>query len=278
MIKKYEADDEIIVVDYNSDVPFFEDDTNPVKDALNSSLEHLDLKFLIVPPETAHQVSNSTLSEVHALNLAAREAVGSMLLRIDQDTMVGSEIFSWLKRENVRHWLLNDNCPLSPKKFRNKWWWSGRRDSRPEHYSAIIQDPVGFTDERIQNVDRWASSDPFLGKLSESRNGKGAVGVFGAPKKWWHMLCGYDEHMTGWGHMELEYIHRLNLLGDVFNIDDELAIIQPFIHIFHSREQQKPTNELPRIDNNFPCNERWGMKGAKIRKINCENGVCVERK
>jgi len=83
--------------------------------------------------------------------------------------------------------------------------------------------------------------------------GIGAVGVMMVSRKLWFQLQGYDEAMTGWGHMEVELFSRAKNITSASEATG-LVDLYPAIHIYHDRlRQSRPINAwiqtIRRIDN-----------------------------
>ena len=193
---------EILVVDWNSELPFHRAQCHaPFRTLLRGALfeRRVPIRFVVVPPAVASEHCRETLCEVHALNVAARHARGEMLLRIDQDTLVGRPVFQWMQS-------LKASTALSL--YHRRWWWCGRRDSSAEHYDLMVADPMGFLDRHGQSIQKWGWPKPEFGG-NYSRNGRGGVGIFGVPRAVWVATGGLDETMTAWGHMEVEYQRRI---------------------------------------------------------------------
>jgi len=275
-LKSYGEEHEVLVVDYNSDTPFIQDCTSPVHRTIRANPD-TKISFIVVPPETAKQVSDRPFSEVHALNLGARKAFGRMLIRVDQDTLVNRAFLEWLRKEHVS----------SEQKHFDRFWWSGRRDTAPEDYEAIVKDPLGYLDKHGHDVKRWGWPDA-MDRPENKQCGWGAVGVFAVPREAWHQMCGYDEGMLDWGFMEIEFVNRLETFMECLRLDEAMNAVQPFTHVWHARAG-KTSNGLP---TQFPrSNPEWGMRSVwatsslkgegrqsvTFEKIECFRGMCSER-
>ena len=103
-------------------------------------------------------------------------------------------------------------------------------------------------------------------------SGEGAVGVFVVNRKLWFEKQGFNEKMTGWGHMEVEFFRRLRQsAGPVGH--DGLRDIYPAVHIHHpiATLGSKPINEW--VDKQvFIPQPNWGLKGVKLDEK--EFGTC----
>ena len=82
---------EIIIVDWGSFLPNLHKVLN-----IDEKIKKI-IKFIIVPFEMAnHYSSDSSFSEVHAMNCAFRRMSGDFFIRIDQDTIVGERFINFL--------------------------------------------------------------------------------------------------------------------------------------------------------------------------------------
>jgi len=126
------------------------------------------------------------LSEVHALNAAAQRARGSILLRLDQDTLVGTSFLRFLANEKEAAWP-----------HHHQPWFAGRRECDPQQSDEVIRDPVKFISDAGDNVvsGDGSSHEHFMG---------GPVGIVGLPAWLWRLVQGYNERYVKWGHVEHE--------------------------------------------------------------------------
>ena len=276
---------EVVVVDWNSQTPFYRDHCHAsvprlIRDSLFNN--PMLIRFVVVPPSLAVAYTNETLSEVHALNVAARHARGRMLLRIDQDTIVGRPIFHWLQG-------LKNSTALP--EYLQRWWWCGRRDVAAEDYDSVVADPLGFLDHHGARIQKWGWPNPTYGG-NFSRDGRGGVGIFGVPKAVWRVTGGLDETMTAWGHMELEFQRRIRAHVAVLNLDDVLPgeIDQPVFHLYHPRYSggangQRRQNILPPLPDPAQLAAQdarrstlgWGLHKARdgLVQAQCKYGACI---
>lgn len=276
---------EILVVDWNSELPFSAGQCNaPFRTLLRGALfeSRVPIRFVVVPPAVASEHCRETLCEVHALNVAARHARGEMLLRIDQDTLIGRPVFQWMQ-----------NLKFSPflSVYLRQWWWCGRRDSFAEHYDLMVADPMGFLDRHGQSIQKWGWPKPEYGG-NYSRNGRGGVGIFGVPRAVWFATGGLDETMTAWGHMEVEFQRRIRGHAKVLNLDDVLpsgGVDQAVYHLNHPRSvggpdgmrqenaepQPLPLKQLPAEDARRSARP-WGLRDASsdLHQVSCISGGC----
>jgi hypothetical protein len=229
LLEKYKLNYcEIVLVDWNSNIPLNQlNDYNKIKNYKN-------LNYIIIPPDIAKKYSKIPVSEVHALNVAAKCAKGKLLLRLDQDTIIGQRFIEYLK-----------NCPENDY---NKIWWSSRRETEQHHYNDIILDPFNFIRKNGDLLPLWCNK--------KYKYGEGAVGIFGIPKQAWILEKGYNEHMMGWGHMEVEFCKRLKNNLEWLHIDDITNV--DFYHIWHTRDMKEHNSHL----HDYPPNsDNWGLIG-----------------
>eukprot|EP01035_Chromulina_nebulosa_P021970 gene21970-28443_t len=190
-------------------------------------------------------------SEVHALNTAIRRASGEFLLRLDQDTIIGPNFTYFLVQA-----LANRSALLSDDVI----WWSSRRETNREDYEAIIQNPV----QTILSKGRDSFPIYDFGKLESVLDGVGAVGVLGMSKRLWTSVEGYDERLTGYGHMKLELLERPEMKRKIYN----LPLEYDFYHIWH--EQRCKSLERPVNTHNFSARlkqmQDWGLGGIDLER------------
>lgn len=232
LLKAYEVPNiEIILVDWNSTVPLSE---HPCA----SRIDFADIVYKRISPEIAKKYAPDVhLSEVHALNVAVRISSGKLILHLDQDTIIGRDFIKLLKKCIIYEHHLD------------KLWWSGRRDTNETHYTEIINDPLTFLYKYDENIPIIS---PYEEKLFQ--NGDGAVGIFGVPRNLWVEEKGYNEQMTGWGHMELEFKDRLEKHTEWFNVDSFTSV--DFYHIWHIKHN-KVENDLE-YSKYEPNDDNWG--------------------
>merc|ERR1740139_408582 len=297
---------EVVVADWNSVVPFYRADCSaPFRTLLRGPLfeNRLSIRFVVIPPAIAMEHCRETLCEVHALNVAARHARGDMLLRIDQDTLVGRPVFRWLQSIKVGqdtpvgHPVLRlvrslmHKASSAESTHHRQWWWCGRRDADAKDYDAMVADPIAFLDRHGHRINKWGWPKPeYTGNYS--RDGRGGVGIFGVPRAVWLATGGLDENMIAWGHMEVEFQRRLRRHAAVLNPDDVLpttGVDQPVYHLYHPRNiggpsGQRKENAQPSplsIEQLIKEDERrsklpWGLRDAvaELIYVRCASGAC----
>lgn len=217
---------EILVIDWNSPTngtllthPYFAHDQFEI-----------DVTFIEVPKETAIKYSTSGVSEVHAYNVGARLAQGIFLLRMDQDIVVGQRFISFLQTHTTTDLLSS-----------RKAWWCSRKETHPRYmlrgeqaWNEFMSSPCTFVNTYGDALPMWYQQKFF--------DGVGAVGVFGMSKRVWYELEGYNESMTGWGHMENEMALRMKQCDIRWrNIHDDIQC--DCYHIWHSTAHGRNINE-----------------------------------
>ena len=201
------------------------------------------------------------ISEVHALNYAIRHHVrGEMVLRIDQDTVVGSAFFRYLSLEKRREW---------PAVADGKMWWGTRRDTDAQGAKALLESPEQFIAEHGMGVaPDWRE------------DGRGAVGVFGMPLAKWVHAKGYNEHFLFWGHMEIEFVRRMWRLcgGGMLNLaeEEELPVDKyPFYHIYHGpRKTGRKHNDMNAAKQGGNGGAPAPRQGAPLDAADCTCQKC----
>eukprot|EP00471_Norrisiella_sphaerica_P003430 CAMPEP_0184482376 /NCGR_PEP_ID=MMETSP0113_2-20130426/3941_1 /TAXON_ID=91329 /ORGANISM="Norrisiella sphaerica, Strain BC52" /LENGTH=261 /DNA_ID=CAMNT_0026862071 /DNA_START=301 /DNA_END=1083 /DNA_ORIENTATION=+ len=238
-LQDYKFDHEILVVDYNSEIPHLMDSCDdPIPRALQTYLRNTTTNFVIVPPVIVKKESDVKFNTPMAVNVGARYAEGEMLAQIDQDTMPGRQFFEWMRRDKVSDLRL----------YTDRWWWSGRRDTFEDHRKSIEEDCEKFLDDNGRDVKPWGWPDENTMRPGNNRCGMGATGIFVVPRAMWHMLCGYDENFKGWGHMEWDFTHNhLMYFLECLNLDDPeyMKLQKPFYHIWHERGSTPAGNVGP---------------------------------
>lgn len=258
-------DSEVVLVDWNSEVPLLRDARmRQLVLGMRKLARGVRFKVVVVPPATCRRHvpdPHVHISEVHALNYAIRHHVrGEMVLRIDQDTVVGSAFFRYLSLEKRREW---------PAVADGKMWWGTRRDTDAQGAKALLESPEQFIAEHGMGVAPDRRED-----------GRGAVGVFGMPLAKWVHAKGYNEHFLFWGHMEIEFVRRMWRLcgGGMLNLaeEEELPVDKyPFYHIYHGpRTTGRKHNDMNAAKQGGNGGG-WGMKGQAVPAVLCQGGCCA---
>ena len=248
---KLEPYSEVILVDWGSPIPLL---SNPLIHTLLTEQfkpGSVKLRFIRVPENVTQFYTNgsSMLSEVHALNAAARRARGEVIFRLDQDTIPGNRFLYLLLTFRSYFHALSERL-----------YWSCRRETGPDDYFGLIKDPVEYVGQQ--------KAFPIWNDGKYCHDGNGAVGVFGVPRAWWFDLNGYDETLIGWGYMEVEFSKRLSQYAHRRGVDEpwiDIGIITSidFYHIFHTRAPKiinpnKPERNL--------TNKLWGLEGLALEE------------
>ncbi|CAH1789474.1 unnamed protein product [Owenia fusiformis] len=242
---------EIIITDWNSHTPLYNEST------FNEILakENAEIPFFVIHicEEIAQKYAESEFSEPHSLNVASRFAHGEMLIRLDQDTMVGPAFFKWLNNQRILNWPNH-----------NKAWFSGRRDTSKEEYDSVMAHGYQFIKEHEKEIGHWSHKRDFLG---------GAIGVLAVPKDVFQCIGGYNENNIYFGFMEYGIYCRLhNLNVPIININYfGMSIHAPFYHIWHERSDNKKWNDE---FSNFSNNEYWGLSNESLPVFYCNYISC----
>ena len=226
---------EIILVDWNSSVPLIEHEY--FQERLPVPIHYVNVR-----QETVKKAGITVpVSEVHAFNLAVRAASGEYVIRLDQDLLISQRVIEFLKSD-----LLKPNELL----------WCSRRESHPTHMSSVIpagytarsreawydllRDPAKFVNLNYHNLPLWNN------RVYD--NGEGAVGLFGMHRSVWIHTLGYNEQMTGWGHMEIEFGKRLESVPGLVwrNLSETLDCA--IVHIWHPEHRSATPREINHMD------------------------------
>lgn len=234
----FDGDCEIVLVDWNSEVEI----------AFNEHFQErlpLPIKYVCVSRETVKKAGITVpVSEVHAFNLAVRASRGDYVIRLDQDLLLTQRVIHFLKTDSLKP---------------NEILWCSRRESHPVHMSNILsgysprsreawydllRDPARFVDLHYINLPLWCNR--------EYHNGEGAVGLFGMHRTVWIQTLGYNERMTGWGHMEIEFGKRLIASGLQWrNLHSILDC--GIVHIWHPEHRNSTPRPLNDMD--YECTQ-----------------------
>ena len=245
-----EQSNEVILIDWNSEIPIV---NNPQIDKWLQETNY-NLKVLEVPPELAQKITDSKLSEVHGLNAAARRANGHFIIRIDQDCVVGDEIFEFICK----------NCKEDPNLY-NTVWWCTRRNTTLKQYRDFIKDPETFLAKNAEKTkSMMCKKNPTYQNLGYH------VGILGVPKNIWIEHKGFNEQLVYYGTMELELFPRLKEKNaSITYLNEWLRMQNPVYHIWHKnylmQKDRKYNTHIFHLDekNNIyklkPNDENWGL-------------------
>jgi hypothetical protein len=215
----------------------------------------------MVPPETSARVFiTKGVSEVHGFNLGVRAASKDWIIRMDQDLLYGPRVFTYLASRASN---------LDPREL----WWCSRRESHPVHMGMILptykdvpamhawfdmhKNPYEFVRDYAAQLPLWT--------MRTYDDGMGAVGMFAMARSTWHRLGGYNEAMTGWGHMEVELSKWVSerFPGEYVwkNLHTDLNC--EILHIWHVEHRAAADSVRAMNSETFPVrpepNVRWGM-------------------
>lgn len=238
---------EIVVVDWNSHEPLVTHD-------YFKNYKNEKTRFVLVPPDVSAEVGvRNGVSEVHGFNLGMRVSQeGSWVIRMDQDLLLGRRVFTY---------LLERASNLDP----NEVWWCSRRESHPVYMQRgmdawfdMHKHPADFVDAQYPYLPLWT------GRTYD--DGEGAVGLFAMARDTWYRLGGYNEGMTGWGHMEVELSkHMSERFPDLKWVNLHGLLECAIVHIWHMEHRRvgasaRPMNAEafePRSGSNV--DGTWGM-------------------
>ena len=158
--------------------------------------------------------NNNTISEVHAINVAARRTTAHWLLRLDGDTAPSQAALHLVG-------MVTRTSALAVG--RGVLWAARRMCSQQFEYLRFLDDPADSPATALSapaareacGIDRLCSLDAS-GVEDNARflaMGSGAVGIFGFDRKSYVALGGYCEDRVGHGHMEPELMRRLVAAG-----------------------------------------------------------------
>jgi hypothetical protein len=236
---------EIVVVDWNSNEPIH------THEYFKSPFPHnVAIKFVRVPCDVSREIGvTNGVSEVHGFNLGMRVASGEWVVRMDQDLLLGRNVFTYLMS---RLHNLDEN----------ELWWCSRRESHPvymerglDSWFDLLRNPADFVDAHYPYLPLWTQRT--------HDDGRGAVGLFAMAKNTWCQIGGYHESLTGWGHMEVElaqHVAKEHPHLRWINLHDTLDCA--IVHIWHLEHRQVSTSTRPMNSETFEPrteNQHWGM-------------------
>ena len=265
-----EEDVEIMVADWGSEVPLHTVlELSPVAVRM--------ISFVIIPPALANEVQkDSSFSEVHALNSAARRINGQYIGRIDQDTIVGKRFLNAFfdLYEGTQTLEVPLNSALLFANRRDIPYRFAVRRSSLTHVNSFIRlfGPI----LKVCNINpHWP--DVFW---------TSATGIWLLHRDVWNECGGYDEKLIYYNWMEVDMILRLAKkytivdLGKLVNYDfyhlDHFRFYSPFettsfsalsIRSFHNH-MINPVIDLSKPPSEFhPNSAHWGLMQHPLEVI-----------
>jgi len=190
-------------------------------------IRHDNLKFVYIPKEIANTLPTK-ISEVHALNHAARISNAQFIARIDQDTMIGPNFL--------------------------KWFFDANQAQEDTHYLCKRADLL----DGVLSID--GAYNPNAGLQWDAAGC--AIGVLLVPRAMWFDSTGYDERYIYFNCMEIEFVNRLR---QRHKYEDLTPVIgYDFYHIHHIRlpDNEKQFNPHPDVHNlTYRVNNEttWGL-------------------
>lgn len=248
-----EADVEIVVADWGSEIPLSE--------VLELTHEAVALtSFVWIPPAVASQhQGDSAFPEVLALNAAARRVRGEYIGRIDQDTLVGKRFLSFF-------FDLYENRKELPTNLESSLLFANRRDI-PYRFSVRC---LPLTE--VQKLIGLFGASMKVRTLSDRPFWTCWVGIWLLHRNLWNECGGYDESLIHYNWMETDMIVRLSQkyqvvdLGELVNYD--------FYHLEHyhprmvlvSRNHPKKNQPIdPSGVRTFrPNQDDWGLNRSDL--------------
>ena len=241
---------EVLVADWGSE--------EPLKDVvvLDPAAARI-VSFLTVPPALARRCQHdSPFAEVIALNAAARRARGTLIGRIDQDTLVGGRFL-----RTMLDWTSGRTPPPAP--LDAALWFANRRDI-PYRFAARC--PAFPT---VDGFVRWFGRRCPIDRARVFY--RASVGVWLLHRDRWREAGGYDERMIYMNDMEIDMIERLRPgyplvdLGPLVGFD--------FYHLEHYHPGVPRASSFYRAVNDphareargiNPNGEGWGLAGEDL--------------
>ena len=249
---------EILVCDWGSEEPL-QKVLSLVPEAENT------VKFLNVPPEVAKtEQKDSKFAEVIALNAVARQARGTYIGRIDNDTIIGKEFYT-----NFWH-VMNDKFKIDtedafmfverrmvPYRVSNKSWALNNIRSYINWFGQYL---------KVETAVEWGKEFWWS-----------PVGIMIFTNKIWKDTHGYDQRFLYWGWMEGDLALRLGQKHQVVEFSKHIG--HYFYHLEHypSMTAYKDRNgpATPRKKNepvfeglNYTVNDKnWGLKNYELKLL-----------
>jgi hypothetical protein len=239
---------EIVVVDFGS--------VEPLACMLRLSEEASRMcRFIHVTADQAKAISgDSPFPEVRALNIGIRRCKGSLIGRIDNDTIVGHDFFTQLQL------VLEQRLEVRADLRRTMFFV--RRRCLPFGFSSKNRSYA-----QVDVATTWLGGLHLIEKLHPFF--KSAVGIVMLSSDLWAAVRGYDERLIYWGWMEVDLAYRvqLDITRHVLDLGDLMGV--PFYHLEHydpqrPRATSRRANDeiIPRTD--IVNDERWGFADAQF--------------
>ena len=242
-----EADVEVIVADWGSEIPLAE------VVALGPAAARI-VAFLHVPPLLARELQqDSPFPEVIALNAAARRARGQYIGRIDQDTLTGGRFLRWMF-DAAQSGLAGPKGPALPHTL----LFANRR-SIPYRFAVLCP--------RLPVVERFVA---WFGRRLRIETGRVFynidVGIWLVHRDLWRECGGYDERMIYMNDMDIDMVTRLTSKYPL--IDLGTLVGYDFYHLDHyhprgsrsSSTHRKVNTHVPLSSRGFrPSGDDWGL-------------------
>jgi hypothetical protein len=249
-----DSDSEVVIVDYGSHTTL--QDEPRFKKWLSMLHPGMTVRVAVIDPKTAEEIAPVSVSEVHGLNYAARNARGKMVLRIDQDTVVGDEFMRWVAMQKLNHW---------PDDIMHSAWWCGRRDLGIESTTVLM----GLdTHNAAAFLQKNGHLQPFFAIRAPSASYlHSAVGVMAIPRAVWHSVQGYDETQVHWGGMENGLLDKVSQHTSVLYPCLQMCPQDPFYHLSHEKDAR--IHDQPEASQK--SNKHWGLiqRNAQISVLEC---------
>jgi len=214
---------EFLIADWGSDIPIHEE----LKIKTNCPI-----KIFYIPKEIT-DLYPTPISEVHCLNLLAKNASHEYVGRIDQDTVIGYRFKNWLENTD-----LDDNT----------LYYSNRKE--------MPQNVITENDELVN----YQTSNFCANNCCNF-----AVGILMTSKKLWCSIQGYNQKYIYRNDMEHEFTARLKSVGSFYNLGCKLDC--PFYHIWHTRHEGMDRTFNRLSDSDFTTivanDDNWGLEQFK---------------
>ncbi|MCS6850941.1 MAG: glycosyltransferase family 2 protein [Gemmataceae bacterium] len=252
------GDVEVVVCDWNSDVPLHRElELSPAAAEL--------VRFLVVPPEVARPIQrDSPFPIVLAQNAAIRRSRGTFIGQTDSDVLYTPATLLALLN------LLEGRVPGVPI---DRAYWAAPRRQLP--YRQVQRRPS------LRELDAYLLSSGSL--LPQDQVGAG----YAAPtalvllhRDIWHACRGYDQRFLYWGWMDIDLALRVTQRYPLLYLSNFGVNL---IHLEHyaQRNYQDPEHQprranFPDDDPAFEANDAdWGLASHQLELARAERVVDV---